>query len=549
MIRRRGKVCWKSGKLRNNRFENIPEDAQGVLNYSIVSNGDEDTFSFTSTNESHTRRWILLDTGQLSYNYVDRYVARADLCYGYNSTDGCQRWQDIPKCRIPGDVFTKKSLRSNYESITVNADQNISYSDCEASCWRFCDCNGFRVFNDGTGCLLYQWNSSKDYIVDATVLGEDFYILENKGNIIPHHHGTKRWIWISTGIATTLLIICASILCLGIKKRKHVLQEKKRKEMAMKLSLIEDFGNNLNKGHSLKVFDYTMVVASTNGFSLENKLGQGGFGPVYKGTLPTGEEVAIKRLSRSSTQGIVEFKNELTLICELQHTNLVQLLGCCIHEEEKILIYEYMSNKSLDFYLFDFGMARMFTQQDSVSNTNRVVGTYGYMSPEYAMEGVFSTKSDVYSFGVLLLEIVSGRKNTSFYDEDRPINLIGHVWELRIDDKCFQSVDPSLNESFDYDEVQRCIHVGLLTSCVSKRAVSSVECGCLLKQKETESEAIADEVVGVFLVVDGVRSDCGRSGRSDGKSMVGRRDHLARSATTHEEILYPASEIRVHRSG
>ncbi|XP_027910088.1 G-type lectin S-receptor-like serine/threonine-protein kinase At1g67520 [Vigna unguiculata] len=289
--------------------------------------------------------------------------------------------------------------------------------------------------------------------------------------------------------------------------------------MAMKLSLIEDFGNDFKKGHGLKILDYPLVVAATNGFSSENKLGQGGFGPVYKETLPTGEEVAIKRLSKSSAQGIVEFKNEVTLICELQHMNLVQLLGCCIHEEEKILIYEYMPNKSLDFYLFDcsrsklldwnkrfniiqgiaqgllylhkysrlkvihrdlktsnilldenmnpkisdFGMARMFTQQDSISNTNRVVGTYGYMSPEYAMEGIFSTKSDVYSFGVLLLEIVSGRKNTGFfYDDDHPINLIGHVWELWKDEKCFESVDPSLEESFDYDEVQRCIHVGLL---------------------------------------------------------------------------------------
>ena len=88
MIRRRGKVCWKSGKLRNNRFENIPEDAQGVLKYSIVSNGDEDTFSFTSTNENVTHFWSLSDTGRLYYNEKEGYVARADLCYGYNNTEG-----------------------------------------------------------------------------------------------------------------------------------------------------------------------------------------------------------------------------------------------------------------------------------------------------------------------------------------------------------------------------------------------------------------------------------------------------------------------------
>ncbi|KAK7342872.1 hypothetical protein VNO80_25829 [Phaseolus coccineus] len=521
VIRRRGKVCWKSGKLRNNRFEHIPEDAQGVLKYSILSNGDEDTFSFTSTNESHTRWWYLWDIGRLSYNEKEGYVARADLCYGYNNTDGCQRWEDIPKCRIPGDVFTKKNLRPNYENFTFDMNQNITYSECEAACWSDCNCNGFtEIYEDRSGCRFYHWNSSKDYIVDGTVSGQDIYLLENKGNIIAHRHGTKRWIWITTVIAATLLIICASILCLAIKKRKHLLQEKKRKEM----SLIEDFGNDLNKKHGLKVLDYTLVVAATNEFSSDNKIGQGGFGPVYKGTLPTGEEVAIKRLSRSSAQGIVEFKNELTLICELQHMNLVQLLGCCIHEEEKILIYEYMPNKSLDFYLFDctrsklldwnkrfniiqgiaqgllylhkysrlkvihrdlkasnilldenmnpkisdFGMARMFTQQDSISNTNRVVGTYGYMSPEYAMEGIFSTKSDVYSFGVLLLEIVSGRKNTSFYDDDHPLNLVGHVWELWKDDKYFELVDPSLNEVFDHEEVQRCIHIGLL--CVEHYA-------------------------------------------------------------------------------
>jgi len=196
MIRRRGKVCWKSGKMKNNRFENIPEDAQGVLNYTVVSNGEEDTFSFTSTNENITRWWSLSDTGRLSYNKNEGYVARADLCYGYNNTEGgCQRWQDIPKCRSAGDVFIKKSLRRNYQNQTIDDNQNISHSDCEAACWSDCNCNGFtEIYLDGTGCRFYHWNSSKDYIVDGTVSGFDFYILENKGNITPlhHHHGRSN---------------------------------------------------------------------------------------------------------------------------------------------------------------------------------------------------------------------------------------------------------------------------------------------------------------------------------------------------------------------
>ncbi|KAK8464312.1 hypothetical protein PHAVU_011G176300 [Phaseolus vulgaris] len=393
MIRRRGKVCWKSGKLRNNRFEHIPEDAQAVLKYSIVSNLDEDTFSFTSTNENITHIWSLSDTGRLYYNDKQGYVARADLCYGYNNTEGgCQRWQDIPKCRIPGDVFTKKSIHSNDENVTYETKENINHSDCEAACWGDCNCNGFaELYTDGTGCRFFQWNSSKDYIVDATVSGQDIYLLENKGNIIDHPHGTKRWIWISTVIATTLLILCASILCLAVKKRKHVLQ-------------------------------------ATNEFSSENKLGQGGFGPVYKGTLPTGEEVAIKRLARSSAQGIVEFKNELTLICELQHMNLVQLLGCCIHDEEKILIYEYMPNKSLDFHLFDSTRSKLL-------HWNKRFNIIKWISQ-----------------GLLYLHKYSRLK----------------VWELWKDDKYFELMDPSLNEVFDHEEVQRCIHIGLL--CVEHYA-------------------------------------------------------------------------------
>ncbi|GKC22786.1 G-type lectin S-receptor-like serine/threonine-protein kinase B120 [Tanacetum coccineum] len=238
-------------------------------------------------------------------------------------------------------------------------------------------------------------------------------------------------------------------------------------------------------GPPLPLFSSSVLEIATNGFANKNKLGQGGFGPVHKGILPGGQEVAVKRLSKSSGQGLGEFKNEMILIAKLQHRNLVRLLGYCVEGEERMLVYEYMPNKSLDSFLFDatkkaelnwktrfniiegiargllylhrdsrlriihrdlkvsnilldeemnpkisdFGMARIFGGNQNEANTNRVVGTYGYMSPEYAMEGLFSVKSDVYSFGVLLLEIISGQRNNSFRTPEST-NLIRHVSSL-----------------------------------------------------------------------------------------------------------------------
>ncbi|PNX87647.1 cysteine-rich receptor-like protein kinase [Trifolium pratense] len=156
-------------------------------------------------------------------------------------------------------------------------------------------------------------------------------------------------------------------------------------------------------------------------------LGKGGFGPVYKGIMEDGHEIAVKRLSKASGQGIEEFMNEVLVISKLQHRNLVRLMGCCVERGEQMLVYEFMPNKSLDAFLFDFGLARIVKagEEDDEANTNRVVGTYGYMPPEYAMEGLFSEKSDVYSFGVLLLEIVSGRRNSSFYHHEDSLSLVG----------------------------------------------------------------------------------------------------------------------------
>ncbi|CAN1281431.1 G-type lectin S-receptor-like serine/threonine-protein kinase At4g27290 [Linum perenne] len=269
-----------------------------------------------------------------------------------------------------------------------------------------------------------------------------------------------------------------------------------------------------------------LVVDATDNFSVSNKLGEGGYGPVYVGVMVDGQEIAVKRLSSFSGQGIKEFKNEVLLISKLQHRNLVKLLGCCIQGDEKMLVYEYMPNKSLDSFIFDdgrsrlldwgkrfniicgiargllylhqdsrlriihrdlkasnvllddelnpkisdFGLARSFGGDASEGNTNRVVGTYGYMAPEYAADGLFSVKSDVFSFGILVLEIISRKKSRGFYHADRSSNLIGYAWKLWKEGKALEIMDSALDEecSENVSQVMRCIHIGLL--CVQNCA-------------------------------------------------------------------------------
>ncbi|KAH9302317.1 hypothetical protein KI387_013900, partial [Taxus chinensis] len=271
------------------------------------------------------------------------------------------------------------------------------------------------------------------------------------------------------------------------------------------------------------VFSLQELAEATENFDEKNKLGEGGFGAVCRGTTADGRGIAVKKLSARSAQGKKEFMNEVKLVANVQHRNLVKLWGCCAEGDERLLVYEYLPNKSLDTFLFDpekrreldwqkryniifgiargllylhedsqlriihrdikannillddklnpkiadFGLARLFPEGETHIQT-RVAGTYGYMAPEYAMRGQLSAKADVYSFGVVLLEILSGRKNSNINLPQEMQNLLEWAWRLYMEGDVLNMLDSTIREACSQEQALRCIHVGLV--CVQADA-------------------------------------------------------------------------------
>ncbi|KAB2615778.1 hypothetical protein D8674_022366 [Pyrus ussuriensis x Pyrus communis] len=359
--------------------------------------------------------------------------------YGDNSA-GCVRVKPL-MCQT-GDVFFKYGGVKLPDATNSRVEQSRSVEECKANCLNNCSCIAYAsssVKGGGSDCTV--WFGDLISLRQLPDSGQDLYV------------------------------------------RMLASESKKLGKDGM-------MGQNTagqKEDLELPLFSLSTLITATDNFSFNTKLGEGGFGSVYKGRLEDGQEMAVKRLSQSSGQGQAEFKNEVILIAKLQHRNLVKLIGCCIEGDEKLLIYEYMPNKSLDFYIFDqtqgrkldwsqrfhiirgiargllylhedsrlriihrdlkasnvlldkdmnpkisdFGMARLFGGDQTEAVTKRVVGTYGYMAPEYAIDGHFSIKSDVFSFGILLLETLSGKRSRGFYDPNHNLNLIGHLPEDR----------------------------------------------------------------------------------------------------------------------
>ncbi|KAM3699882.1 hypothetical protein ACB098_05G057400 [Castanea mollissima] len=519
-----GVIYWTSGYVNSSSFRLTNSN----YSFDYTSNENETYFSYSAAD---------IYSPQLSINYLGvlsdhkGVIVNCTSAFSYLN-EGCVAKENL-QCKSLKETFSRVFGSWHDDGFKFNESDNLALMDCKAKCLNNCSCVAYASTNEEnqTGCEIWS-TGPRIASTDASKPRTIYFLAKNVAN----RRANRWWIWLIMAVGAIII----SLLCfLGNTKWKKCRVEGERKKK-QKLLMQEIGGNAIpstvhdkvkkqNKdgqgSHELQIFSFESISVATNNFSTENKLGEGGFGPVYKGKLSDGPEIAIKRLSRSSGQGLVEFKNEVILIAKLQHTNLVRLLGFCIEGEEKLLIYEYMPNKSLDFFLFDstkkhllswrtrfniiegiaqglvylhkysrlrvihrdlkasnilldeemnpkisdFGMAKIFGLKGLEENTNRIVGTYGYMSPEYAMNGVVSIKTDVFSFGVLLLEIMSGKKNNSRYHFEDPLNLTGYAWQLWNEGKSLELIDPTiLEESRPPFEALRCIHIGLL--CVQDQA-------------------------------------------------------------------------------
>ncbi|RYQ96963.1 hypothetical protein HN51_043896 [Arachis hypogaea] len=563
------------------RFSMISNEQEVYYVYWLVDNSVHQRLQVTSDGFSHRTSWSGGNTGWTTVSHLP--VDDCDYygkCGAYASCDT----NSFPMCNCL-DGFVQKTTDSSSgcvrrTSLSCNhSDGFVKFSglklpdtegtwfnrsmrleDCRILCWNNCSCMAYAaldVSKGPNGCLLWFGNlidmkalSASDEDIYIRMAGKDVEAIEQNRSRKSKKRKRKIIIAVSCVLSFGILILCLAFIYRWKKHLKGKIKE-------------ETESGAINSHHDeddleLPLFDMCTITSATSNFSSDNILGTGGFGSVYKGILEDGQEIAVKRLSQNSSQGLQEFKNEVMHIAKLQHRNLVKLLGCCIQAGERMLIYEFMHNKSLDFFIFDcergklldwprrfliingiargllylhqdsryrivhrdlkagnvllddelnpkisdFGLARNFIGNENQAKTSHIVGTYGYLSPECIVDGIYSTKSDVYSFGVLVLEIVSGKRNRGFIHIDHNLNLLGHAWTLFTEGKCLEIVDASIKDSIDLPEVLRSIHVGLL--CVQRNPEDRPSMSYVLMMLSSEWTLPQPKKPGFFIERDAV---------------------------------------------
>ncbi|XP_068636695.1 cysteine-rich receptor-like protein kinase 42 isoform X2 [Aristolochia californica] len=378
-----------------------------------------------------------------------------------------------------------------------------------AQCWKSLDIKGCRQ------CLTNAGRDIKRCFprTEGRVLNAGCFMRYSTGKLPEaiqdnqdDEHGTPK-VGIIVAVVTLVTIVTLLSICGACVGYRRVAKKRKEFKRLGKLTSVVNY-SSLN-------CKYETLERATNYFDVSRKLGQGGSGSVYKGTLSDGTVVAVKRLFFNTTQWVEEFFNEVNLLSGVEHRNLVKLLGCSIEGPESLLIYEYVPNKSLDHMLFDkekpqllswqerlliivgvaeglaflhsganqriihrdikssnilldenlnpkiadFGLVRGFSADKTHLSTG-IAGTLGYMAPEYLVRGQLTDKADVYSFGVLILEIICGRKNTVYAKETGSV--LSTVWKNYRSNTLTESVDPRLKGNFPKQRAQDVLQIGLL---------------------------------------------------------------------------------------
>ncbi|KAI3824731.1 hypothetical protein L1987_06202 [Smallanthus sonchifolius] len=511
---------WASGSWDGQIFSLIPEMRLNyIYDFSYIDDENESYFTYSLYNTSIISRFIIDVSGQIrQFSWLDIdeqwnlfWSQPRDFCdiYGGCGAFGVCNQQMLPFCNCLTDFEPKSQSDWNLSDVSGGCEaQQLDESECRSSCLDYCFCNAYTFISNICKHLDKEELQNISLMLSHNSYLDPIHTIYIKVSSSDHHKINTKVLVAGIVSGSLGLVFLCSICVIFYRRMKKrdpgMLSEEDRKDL------------------DVPFFEFKRILSATENFSLANKLGQGGFGPVYKGTFPGGVEIAVKRLSSQSGQGLKEFKNEVLLIAKLQHRNLVRLLGYSMKDQEMILLYEYMPNKSLDHFIFDrrlcirldwalrfdiimgiargllylhqdsqlriihrdlkasnvlldedmnpkisdFGLAKIVKGRDTESSTTRVIGTYGYMAPEYALNGFFSVKSDIFSFGVIVLEIISGKRNTGYYQNQQAFSLVSYAWGLWKEKKPLDLLDPALAESCNSIEVLRCMIVGLL--CVQE---------------------------------------------------------------------------------
>ncbi|XP_059436718.1 G-type lectin S-receptor-like serine/threonine-protein kinase At1g11410 [Corylus avellana] len=426
-----------------------------------------------------------------------------------NALGGCARKQGEASLCWSGKAFKKVVGVKVPDTSVARVDVSVSFGACEELCLKNCSCLAYAsldVSQEG-GCITWH-----GVLVDTRTFkegGQDLYVRVDALELVSASTLKKsKGYFFANKRRLAIVVVAILFTSFLLLLFSSWLIKRKSKESRRQVALFNDGTNSsqsfpqdsakldeIGRKPDVQFFDLSTIIVATDNFSPSKRLGQGGFGPVYKVSFlhtlnlniyqyyyvifsTTAQEVwenLRDRFSQSNApheirRKLLDWRKRFDIISGIARGVLY------LHQDSRLKIIHrdlkasnVLLDEAMNPKISDFGLARMFGDDQDEASTRKVVGTYGYMSPEYAMEGLYSIKSDVFSYGVLILEIISGKRNNYYHIGSPSLSLIGYVWDLWMDGKALDIVDPSLGQEYPTHEVLRCIQIGLL--CVQEQAI------------------------------------------------------------------------------